>query len=81
LNCNWGGAAERAARFDIFCGEITGGIRSCGTASDNDPTRGRLREGCPYMIEGEGGRFGSTKQKHIIVHCGLHDVVQSGGQN
>jgi hypothetical protein len=33
-----------------------------------------------YMIEGEGGRFGSTKRKHIIVHCGLHNVVQSGGQ-
>jgi hypothetical protein len=35
----------------------------------------------PYKIEGEGGRFGSTKRKHIIVRCGLHDVVQPGGQN
>jgi hypothetical protein len=35
----------------------------------------------PYKIEGEGGRFGSTKRKNIIVCCGLHDVVQPGGQN
>jgi hypothetical protein len=33
----------------------------------------------PYKIEGEEGRFGSTKRKHIIVRCGLHDVVQPGG--
>jgi hypothetical protein len=35
----------------------------------------------PYKIEGEGGRFGSTKRKNIIVRCGLHDVVQPGGRN
>jgi hypothetical protein len=62
-----------------------------GAASNNKPMRGRLREGCrlhvrrakpsPYKIEGEGGRFGSTKRKNIIVRCGLHNVVQPGGQN
>ena len=35
----------------------------------------------PYMIEGEGGRFGSTKRKHIIVRCRLHDVARQGGRN
>jgi hypothetical protein len=41
----------------------------------------RQEKPSPYMIEGEGGRFGSAKRKHIIVLCGLHDVVQSGGRN
>jgi hypothetical protein len=35
----------------------------------------------PYMIEGEGGRFGSTKRKNIFVRCGLHDVARRGGRN
>ena len=35
----------------------------------------------PYKIEGDGGRFGLTKRKNIIVRCGLHNVVQPGGQN
>jgi hypothetical protein len=38
----------------------------------------RQEKPSPYMIEGEGGRFGSTKRKHIIVHCGLHDDARPG---
>jgi hypothetical protein len=41
----------------------------------------RVKPSSPYKIEGEGGRFGSTKRKNIIVRCGLHNVVQPGGQN
>jgi hypothetical protein len=38
----------------------------------------RQEKPSPYMIEGEGGRFGSTKRKHIIVRCGLHNDAWPG---
>ena len=32
----------------------------------------------PYKIEGEGGRFCSTKRKTSSCLCGLHDVARPG---